>query len=64
MILLGVDGPTTGGYPKIAAVIAADLPAVGQLRPRDRVRFVRVDPDAARAAWREGLLGSIRRVAG
>ncbi len=50
-IILGVDGPTTGGYPKIAAVIAADLPALGQLRPRDRVRFERVDATFARAEW-------------
>lgn len=49
-IILGVDGPTTGGYPKIATVIAADLPALGQLRPRDRVRFAFVDLAEARAA--------------
>jgi allophanate hydrolase subunit 2 len=46
-IVLGADAPTTGGYPKIAAVIAADLPALGQLRPRDRVRFAWVDRPAA-----------------
>ncbi len=50
-IVLGVDGPTTGGYPKIAAVIAADLPALGQLRPRDRVRFERVEARLARSEW-------------
>jgi antagonist of KipI len=38
-IILFVDQQTTGGYPKIANVIAADLPRVGQLRPRDEVRF-------------------------
>jgi antagonist of KipI len=38
-IILFVDQQTTGGYPKIANVIAADLPRVGQLRPRDQVRF-------------------------
>ena len=38
-ILLGVDGQTIGGYPRIAHVISADLDIVGQLRPRDRVRF-------------------------
>ncbi|MEX0876247.1 MAG: hypothetical protein WD114_02205, partial [Phycisphaerales bacterium] len=42
-IVLGVDGPTTGGYPVPACVIAADLPALGQLRPRDEVRFEWVD---------------------
>jgi biotin-dependent carboxylase-like uncharacterized protein len=38
-IILFVDQQTTGGYPKIANVIAADLSRVGQLRPRDQVSF-------------------------
>ena len=38
-IILFVDQQTTGGYLKIANVIAADLPRVGQLRPRDEIRF-------------------------
>lgn len=38
-IVLGVDGQTIGGYPKIAHVIAADLDLLGQLRPDARVRF-------------------------
>jgi antagonist of KipI len=38
-IILFIDQQTTGGYPKIANVIAADLNRVGQLRPRDKVRF-------------------------
>jgi antagonist of KipI len=38
-ILLGVDGQTIGGYPRIAHVISADFDLVGQLRPGDRVRF-------------------------
>jgi antagonist of KipI len=38
-IILFVDQQTTGGYPKIANVITADLKRVGQLRPRDEVRF-------------------------
>ena len=32
-IVLGVDGQTIGGYPKVAHVIAADLDRLGQLRP-------------------------------
>src|SRR5262249_59059181 len=31
-IVLGVDGQTIGGYPKIAQVISADLDRLGQLR--------------------------------
>ncbi|HEY4899296.1 MAG TPA: biotin-dependent carboxyltransferase family protein [Terriglobales bacterium] len=41
-IILFVDQQTTGGYPKIANVIAADMHRIGQLRPRDQVRFVEV----------------------
>ena len=38
-IILFVEQQTTGGYPKIANVISADLHSVGQLRPRDEIRF-------------------------
>jgi antagonist of KipI len=41
-IILLVDQHTTGGYPKIANVIAADMHRVGQLRPRAPVRFAEV----------------------
>jgi allophanate hydrolase subunit 2 len=33
------DRQTTGGYPKIATVITADLPLAGQLAPGDWVEF-------------------------
>jgi len=46
-IILFVEHQTTGGYPKIANVISADFHAVGQLRPRDRVRFEPVSIDSA-----------------
>ncbi|MER6787821.1 biotin-dependent carboxyltransferase family protein [Streptomyces sp. NPDC000658] len=36
------DHPTTGGYPVIAVVRAADLPAAAQARPGTPVRFVAV----------------------
>jgi biotin-dependent carboxylase-like uncharacterized protein len=60
-IILFIEQQTTGGYPKIANVISADLPSVGQLRPRDEVRFELVEPDTARALIREQseLLGGI-----
>ncbi|MEK6755356.1 MAG: KipI antagonist, partial [Bacteroidota bacterium] len=38
-IILFVEHQTTGGYPKIASVVSADIHLVGQLRPRDVVRF-------------------------
>jgi antagonist of KipI len=46
-IILLVEHQTTGGYPKPANVISADLCRVGQLRPRDQVRFERVTMDQA-----------------
>jgi biotin-dependent carboxylase-like uncharacterized protein len=51
-IVLGVDGQTIGGYPKIAQVIAADLDKLAQLRPGDSVRFVRVSLEEAEALYR------------
>jgi len=39
-ILLMADRQTTGGYPKIATVISADLPIAGQLAPGDWIEFV------------------------
>ncbi len=38
-IVLGPDHPTTGGYPVIAVVIAADIALTGQLAPGAKVRF-------------------------
>ncbi len=52
-IILSVEQQTTGGYPKIANVISADLHSLGQLRPRDEIRFERVDWETARALLRE-----------
>ena len=56
-ILLLADHQTTGGYPKIATVISADLPVVGRRRPADALRFVAVTVEAAaelcRAAERD-----------
>ena len=52
-IMLFVEQQTTGGYPKIANVISADLSSVGQLRPRDEIRFERVTFELARALFQE-----------
>lgn len=51
-IVLFVEHQTTGGYPKIANVIAADLARLGRLRPRDRIRFERISLEEARRALR------------
>ena len=59
-IILFVDQQTTGGYPKIANVISADLHRVGQLRPRDEIRFEQVAFETARSLLieQEQLLAS------
>lgn len=52
-IVLMVDHPTTGGYPVIACVAAVDHPVLGQLRPREVLRFERVSRAEARASLAE-----------
>jgi antagonist of KipI len=47
-IILFVEQQTTGGYPKIANVISADMHSIGQLRPRDEIRLALVSMDVAR----------------
>lgn len=57
LIVLGPDGPPTGGYPVVACAASVDVPALGQLRPGDSVRFEVVDVARARELlvelWRE-----------
>jgi KipI family sensor histidine kinase inhibitor len=48
-IVLLADRQTLGGYPKIAAVIAVDIPLLAQLRPGDSVRFSEVSLEKAEA---------------
>lgn len=54
-IILGWDGPVTGGYPVVATVVSADWARLAQLRPGDPVCFVTVAVDEARGlvagAW-------------
>jgi biotin-dependent carboxylase-like uncharacterized protein len=52
-IVLGVDGGTTGGYPKIATVASADAGALGRLRPGATLRFELVDVHTAEALRRD-----------
>jgi len=52
LIAMLADHPTTGGYPVIGTVIAADLPLLAQARPGDTVRFRAVDADEAARGWR------------
>jgi antagonist of KipI len=61
-IILFVEHQTTGGYPKPANVISADFWRLGQLRPRDQVRFEQVTIEDAlgllqeQERWLYGLL--------
>jgi biotin-dependent carboxylase-like uncharacterized protein len=65
-ILLIADHPTVGGYPRIATVISADLPAAGRLRIGAAVRFAAVDEHAAararseQRAWLSDMAASVR----
>ncbi len=48
----------TGGYRKIATVISADLPLLGQVKPGDSINFQEVSMDEAYEAFRdmEGMI--------
>ena len=52
-IIMLAERQTVGGYTKIAAVISADLPVIGQARPGDIIRFQAVSVAQAHQAWRE-----------
>ncbi|MPZ40730.1 MAG: 5-oxoprolinase/urea amidolyase family protein [Rhizobiales bacterium] len=56
-IVLLADRQTTGGYPKIATVISADLPALARLPVGATVSFEAVTVEAAEAARREYVAG-------
>ena len=49
-VLLMADRQTTGGYPKIATVITADIGVAGQLGPGDTISFSLCTPRDAVAA--------------
>ena len=51
-IILMADRPTTGGYAKIAQVIAVDLPVLAQMKPGSKVRFQAITLEAARQEFR------------
>ena len=54
-IVLMADRPPTGGYPKIATVIGADLGRLSQLRPGHKFRFARSSAAEAVLARREEM---------
>lgn len=50
-IVLAADAQTTGGYPRIGQLMAAERWKLAQLRPGDRLQFAPVDLDTARERW-------------
>jgi antagonist of KipI len=47
LIVLMADGQTTGGYPRVAHVVSAHLPALAQLKPNEGFRFCLADSTKA-----------------
>lgn len=58
-----VDNQTTGGYPKIATVISADISVVGRRKPGRAIRFVEVDVGQAERVRREQEAAIAREIA-
>ena len=53
MIVLLADAQTTGGYPRIANILTADLDLWAQVKPGDFVKFVETDLQKAQSSCRE-----------
>lgn len=47
LVLMMNDAPATGGYPRLAQVIEADLCLCAQLIPTNKIQFVAIGPDEA-----------------
>lgn len=67
-LILMADGQTTGGYPKIATIIGADLRRVAQTPPGQALWFEAVSANQAETAllecrdWHREVLNSVRTV--
>lgn len=46
-IVMLADHQTTGGYAKIGTVISTDIPAIGQRKPGEKVRFSYISVEEA-----------------
>ena len=65
-IALMADHQTTGGYPRIAEIVSADVPRLAQLAPGGKVHFARCGLDTAaelRHHMRERLDTALRGIA-
>ncbi len=62
-IILGPDGPTIGGYPKVAVVCSADLDMLAHLRPGSNLEFELISLEAAQTLRQSHRAEVARRVA-
>ncbi|MFC1798258.1 biotin-dependent carboxyltransferase family protein [Thermodesulfobacteriota bacterium] len=63
-IILLADAQVTGGYPKIASVISADLDKLGQAKPSDKIHFKEVSLNKAHhlLSKKEKVIKHIKRL--
>lgn len=52
-VVLLMDCQTIGGFPKLATIVAADLPRFAQCRPGGTVKFAAVDVETAHGLYRD-----------
>ena len=64
LVVLMAGHQTTGGYPRLAHVISADLPRLAQKGPGDSLRFTLTDPTTAEYEWilEQNYLQQVRNV--
>jgi urea carboxylase len=64
-VILGPDGPSLGGFVCPATIAQAELWKIGQLRPGDKVRFIRFRPTEAayRLAKQDGEIAELKSFA-
>lgn len=60
-IILMADAQTTGGYPRIARVCAADIPLLAQMRPGEKISFTEIDEEESEIRYNK-LQEVLRRV--
>jgi urea carboxylase len=64
-VILGPDGPSLGGFVCPVTIAQAELWKMGQLRPGDKVRFIRLTPEEAarRLAQQDAEIAALTPVA-
>lgn len=62
LLIIGPDGPTTGGYPKLGYVFEADIDKLGQLTIGDRPIFLSAAIDEATQSWLSSRLSLSKKL--